>query len=191
MKRPIADAELLPGRNMSFDQLVRRIRTDRGLDREVPEFDPKNGNECAKFLFLLEAPGPRAVETGFISFDNPDPTARNFQVQLTSAAIDRTEIALWNVVPWYLEQGQRIRPAGNHDFREALPYLPPLLAPMKNLCCVVLVGAAARRAHFLLSRTTTARILACHHPSARAMHANPQASQENIEIFRYMKSSSV
>jgi uracil-DNA glycosylase len=175
---------------MRFEQLVSKIRTDRGLEREVPGFDPINGNERAKFLFLLEAPGPRAVETGFISFDNPDPTARNLREQLAAAGIVRSEIALWNVVPWYLGEGQRIRPARADDLKVALSYLPPLVLAMHDLRCIVLVGRAAYRAHFLLSRTTTARILACHHPSARAMHANPQAWQENVEIFRFMKSSS-
>ncbi|MDE2128633.1 MAG: uracil-DNA glycosylase [Betaproteobacteria bacterium] len=175
---------------MRFEQLVSKIRTDRGLEREVPRFDPDNGNERAKFLFLLETPGPRAVETGFISFDNPDPTARNFREQLATAGIERPEIALWNVVPWYLGEGSRVRPAKDDDLKDALPYLPPVVEAMHGLSCIVLVGCAARRAHFLLSRTTTARILACHHPSARAMHVNPRARQENIEIFRFMKSSS-
>jgi uracil-DNA glycosylase len=83
---------------MSFADLVNRIRIEKNLTtREVPGFDPKNGNEQAKYLFLLEAPGPKARQTGQISFDNPDPSAENFQKQLTAAGITREEIALWNV----------------------------------------------------------------------------------------------
>ncbi|MCE1182497.1 MAG: uracil-DNA glycosylase [Rhodocyclales bacterium] len=155
----------------------------------MPSFDPANGNETARFLFLLEAPGPRALDTGFISYDNPDQSARNLRDQLTAAGINRSEIALWNVIPWYLGDGNRIRAAKNEDYQVAEPYLEPLTHAMRNLCCVVLVGAAARMAHLILSRTTTARILTCHHPSARAMSANPDAAKENIEIFRFMKST--
>lgn len=45
---------------------------------KVPYFDPLDGGQYAEILFLLEAPGPRAVESGFISRNNPDPTAKNF-----------------------------------------------------------------------------------------------------------------
>lgn len=174
---------------MTFEQVVQKIKGDRGLDRQVPGFDPANGNERAKFLFLLEAPGPKAVETGIISFNNPDPTARNLRDQLAAAGIVRSEIALWNVVPWFLSDGPRIRPARDDDLQDALPYLLPVVQAMRDLRCIVLVGGAARRAHFLLSRSTTARILICHHPSARVMHGNPQAWRENVEIFRYMGNS--
>jgi hypothetical protein len=47
--------------------IVNRIREEHGLINEVPDFDPSNGNENAKFLFLLEAPGAKAVKSGFIS----------------------------------------------------------------------------------------------------------------------------
>jgi len=51
---------------MTFSQLVKQIKEERNLDHEVPGFDPKNGNETARFLFLLEAPGPKAVQTGYV-----------------------------------------------------------------------------------------------------------------------------
>ena len=41
-----------------LDLLVSKIRSDLGSPEAVPGFDPLNGNEQAKFLFLLEAPGP-------------------------------------------------------------------------------------------------------------------------------------
>jgi len=31
------------------------------LSDEVPNFDPQNGNESARILFVLEAPGAKAV----------------------------------------------------------------------------------------------------------------------------------
>lgn len=67
---------------MKFAEIVNQIREEKGLSCEVPSFDPENGNEQARYLFLLEAPGPKAVQTGYVSVKNPDPTARNFQRQL-------------------------------------------------------------------------------------------------------------
>lgn len=46
-------------------------------EKELPCFDPYDGGIHAKALFLLEAPGPKAVSSTFISRNNPDPTARN------------------------------------------------------------------------------------------------------------------
>lgn len=176
---------------MNFADLVNRIRAERNLTSEVPGFDPKNGNERAKYLFLLEAPGPKAVQTGQISFDNPDPSARNFRAQLVEADIFREEIAVWNVVPWYIgnEAGTSIRAANGSDVRAGIEYLAPLVSAMPNLRCIVLVGGAARQAHMFLSRATTARIVSCHHPSARVLNVNPGAAKENIELFRFVKAT--
>ena len=126
-----------------------------------------------------------------ISFDNPDPTAINFRNQLSGAGITRDEIAIWNIVPWYIgnDAGNGIRTATAADVQQGIKYLEPLIVAMSNLRCVVLVGSAARRAHMHLSRITTARIVTCHHPSARAHARNQQATNENIELFCYLKSS--
>jgi len=171
-----------------FSALVDRIRSERRLAREVPGFDPLNGNENARFLFVLEAPGPKAVATGVISFDNPDPTATNFRTQLQQADVARSDLALWNVVPWYLgnEEGTRIRGAKTSDVKLGLNYLTTVVAAMAKLQCVVLVGGAARQAHIHLSHQTTARILSCHHPSPKVQNTVRGAAEENVSVFRYM-----
>jgi uracil-DNA glycosylase len=176
---------------MNFETLIHKIRADLRLNNEVPEFDPKNGNEHAKYLFLLEAPGPKAITSGFVSFENPDPTARNFRDQLTTAGINRTDIAIWNIVPWYIgnEAGTSIRAATAKDVHAGIEYLSPLILAMPNLSCIILVGGAARQAHLFLSRNTIARIVSCHHTSARVLNSNPFASAENIELFRFIKAT--
>lgn len=178
---------------MAFPELIKQIKEEQGLDHEVPGFDPKNGNEAARYLFLLEAPGPRALQTGYVSVDNPDPTAQNFQAQLREAGVEAKDIAVWNVVPWYLgdEDRKKIRRATAKDVRSGLKYLEALVAFMPRLECIVLVGAAARNAHVFLSQATTARILSCHHPSAQALNANPLAAEENVAVLRYMKRTTV
>jgi uracil-DNA glycosylase len=177
---------------MNFTDLVNRIRKERNLTiKEVPGFDPKNGNERAGYLFLLEAPGRKAVQTGQISFDNPDPSARNFKEQLAAAGITREEIAIWNVVPWFIgnDAGTSIRAANHNDVRAGREYLIPLISAMPNLCCIVLVGGAARQVHMFLSHVTKARIVTCYHTSGRVRNVRPETADENIAIFRFIKAT--
>jgi len=192
MNAKSANRNVCPCTAMNFPDLVNRIRTERGLTSDdVPGFDPNNGNEGAKYLFLLEAPGPIAKKTGEISLKNKDPSARNLREQLRVAGIGHKDLALWNVVPWYLsnDPGTSIRAATASDVREGIEYLVELIEAMPNLRCIVLVGGAARQAHMFLSRKTTARIVTCHHTSARATNSNRDAARENIEVFSYVKAT--
>ncbi|HEU0188873.1 MAG TPA: uracil-DNA glycosylase [Gallionella sp.] len=168
--------------------IVERIRSEKQLTREVPGFDPKNGNEKARFLFVLEAPGPMAVDSGVISLDNKDQTAINFRTQLDGAGVKSSDIALWNVVPWYLgkEDISKIRGARSTDVKQGLQYLTAVVAAIENLQCIILVGGAARKAHIHLSHNTTARILSCHHPSPKVQNTVAGAAKENVEVFRFM-----
>lgn len=168
--------------------LVERIRSEQGLGREVPTFDPPNGNENARFLFILEAPGPKAVASGFVSLDNDDLTAKNLRAQLERAGIQRADLALWNVVPWYLGNAEKtkIRGAKSSDVRRGLEYLTDVVVAIKHLECIVLVGGAARQAHIHLSHHTRAHILSCHHPSPKVQNTVIGAAEENVSVFRYM-----
>ncbi len=173
---------------MNFIEIVENIRSIKG-EKNVPSFDPQNGNENAKFLFLMEAPGPGAIRSGCVSFDNQDPTARNLRIQLAEAGITRSEIAIWNAVPWYLgnENFSKIRSPKPAEIVEARRYLTDVIETMTSLKCIVLVGSHARRHHLFLSTKVSARIVTCHHMSAQVANRNASASQENIEIFKKMK----
>lgn len=173
---------------MPLSDFIDRIRAEHP-DKDVPAFDPNNGNETARLLFLFEAPGAKAVKTGYISFDNPDPTASNFRKQLEEAVIDRHEIALWNTVPWYIgnSEASAIRAANGSDIKAGLEYLPALLQYFPELHYIILVGGAARRAHVFLSCATDARIVSCHHTSAKVMNMNPEAWVENVKVFQFIK----
>jgi len=177
---------------MNLSAVVDKIRQEHGCSEDVPGFDPRNGNENATFLFLFEAPGAKVLKTGYISFDNSDPTARNFKQQLEQAGIDRKEIAVWNTVPWYIgnQSKSSIRAAKGKDIQSGISYLQPIIEAMPALKCIVLVGSAARRAHIFVSQITDARILSCHHTSAKVMNTNPNALAENIRVLRFMKQTS-
>lgn len=172
----------------TLDDLIERIRRDRKLDKEIPGFDPKNGNEVAKYLLLLEAPGPKAIESRVVSFDNKDQTAANLKEQLTKAGIDRSDIVVWNIVPWYLGEDdmKKIRSAKSGDITQCLNYLGDLVRILKNIQCIVLMGSAARKAHVYLSYTTDVRILSCHHPSPRVKNFSPTSFDENVAVFKAM-----
>ena len=90
-----------------LNRLVRHIRDREGLEKQVPFFDPDDGGVEACCLFLLEAPGPRAVGSGFVSRNNPDETAKNFFLLNQDADLDRRLTVSWNIVPWYLGTGTK------------------------------------------------------------------------------------
>lgn len=174
---------------MTFEEIVDRIRAERNLPvKDVPGFDPANGNESAKILFLLETPGTGAIESRKISYDNDDPTAREFKDQIEKAGICRRDIAIWNVVPWYLkeERGKKNPPVREADLKAGRDFLKMVITAMPELQCIVLVGAIARRDHVFLSHETTVRIYSCHHTSRQGM-IDKTRQNENIEIFRFIK----
>ena len=90
-----------------FIHFVQLIRQETGLAREIPYFDPLDGGIAAKCFFLLEAPGPKAVVSGFISRNNPDETAKNFFNLNQDADLPRKSTVSWNVVPWYIGSGKK------------------------------------------------------------------------------------
>lgn len=169
--------------------VVNRIRAEQGLTNEVPDFDPGNGNENAKFLFLLEAPGAKAVKSGFISLDNPDQTAANFRELLDEVGIDRSEIALWNIVPWYIGKKDRskIRPAKGSDVEQGCATIQDICKEIENLKAIILVGGAARKAHVHLSTFCDCHIYSIHHPSPKVFNNSPQSRIENLKILKFIK----
>ena len=172
----------------SLGPFVEELRQD-WPGRAIPGFDPKDGASAAKILFLLEAPGPRAVDSNLISRDNNDKTAANFNALLAEAKIERGETALWNVVPWYIGNADRtkIRPARVSDLREADAQLVKLLRLMQALRAVVLVGRKARHnsVRALIEREATGvRVFECFHPSPLVLNGRPQNRAAILEVLR-------
>jgi hypothetical protein len=112
----------------------------------IPYFDPLDGGIKGSVLLLLEAPGPKAVETGFVSRDNPDDSAKNLFLACDAAGLKREEMVLWNVVPWYLGSGGRIRAATKRDLAAGVRHLSNLLRVLPRLLAVVLMGRKAQTA---------------------------------------------
>ena len=147
-------------------RLVERMRQAKGPSYEIPDFDPLDGGSNAQVLFLLEAPGPKAVASGFVSRNNPDETAKNFFLLNDAAGIDRRRTITWNAVPWYIGSGTKIRPAKRDDVREADLWLKELLAILHQLRIVVFVGQKALHAQSVVQGCRPdVEVMAMPHPS--------------------------
>ena len=82
---------------LQLTSFVRQLREEMGAEYSIPYFDPADGGIAAEILSLLEAPGPRAVASGFVSRDNPDETAKNIFLLNAEAGIDRKRTICWNI----------------------------------------------------------------------------------------------
>ena len=113
----------------------------------VPDIDPLDGGVAARVLLLLETPGPAIRDTGFVSRDNPTPTARNLRRFTREAGLARHDTVIWNTVPWTIhDAGARNRAPRAAEIRDGLAALPDFLALLPHLRCVVLAGHVARQA---------------------------------------------
>lgn len=167
---------------------ARQIATRMGNSYEIPYFDPCDGGIHAKALFLLEAPGRRAVGSGFVSRNNPDPSAKTMCTLLAAAVIPRSATLLWNIVPWYVGGDSNIRPVTKLDIATALPFITELIALLPHLQAIVLIGHKAQNVKIQLARLTNARLFESHHPSQRVMNRWPERRAEILVTFRNLAS---
>jgi uracil-DNA glycosylase len=167
--------------------LVESMRAETG-EVGIPYFDPLDGGVAAECLFLLEAPGPRAVSSGFVPRNNPDETAKNwFELDL-AAGIDRRRTISWNIVPWYIGNTGRIRPASEADIQRGLPYLQRLLALLPALQMVVLIGQKAGRARASLQEwVRTLTILEMPHPSPMFINRRPHHRRLVLQKLQHVR----
>jgi hypothetical protein len=121
---------------------VEGLRARLGDGESVPWFDPASGGVEARSLFLLEAPGQKAMGaaaelrrtgSGIISIDNDDPTARNCWMLRDEAGLPYRESVHWNVVPWYLGTVIRIAAPGKTEIQRAAPFLHEVMVMMPSL----------------------------------------------------------
>jgi uracil-DNA glycosylase len=160
--------------------VVRDLR-DRGL--VVPNVDPNDGGVDARILVLLETPGPRAVVSGFVSRDNPDPSAKNIGKVLDAAAFARSDVLLWNVVPYCMSTQTQNRNATAAHIREAIPAGQAFIDCLPKLVAVVFCGRSAQRAQKSLRLPAGVLALCTFHPGAKAFN-NPRCRTNINETFQ-------
>jgi len=162
-----------------------RLRQQTGHAAGVPDFDPMDGGVEAECLFLLEAPGGKAKGSGFVSRNNPDETAKNFLMLNQEAALHRERTITWNVVPWYVGSGTKIRPVTRSDIKSAESCLNELLGLLPALRVVVLVGRKAQLARPCIERLLPhCRLFECPHPSPLSLNGR---AERRSEILRCLK----
>ena len=168
---------------------VEKIRIDKGQDYCIPYIDPLDGGVTSKVLFVLLAPGPKAVKSGFISRNNPDSSAKNMFEFLADSGLKRDETILWNIVPWYIgnESRNKIRYPVQADIVEGLPYLESLISLLPNLEAIVLVGEKAWKVENLLKKSKKIRIFKSNHPSPQFVNRKPRNKSRILEVFRQIR----
>jgi uracil-DNA glycosylase len=163
---------------------VETLRTRVGPDVSIPNFDPWDGGIDAEILYLLEAPGPKAVFSGFVSRNNRDETAKNFFELNTEAKIPRKRTVTWNIVPWYVGEGKRIRSANRADLQTGIRELSGLFSLLPRLCAVVLVGRKAGQARSAIEHLIPkVAIFECPHPSPKCVNINPANRQRILSVL--------
>lgn len=160
------------------------LRNALGNQHHIPDFDPCDGGTQARVLFLLEAPGPRANASGFVSSNNPDPTARNLWNLIHNAGIARTDTLIWNIVPWYVGENGHILPVNSTDIRQALPHLKELLALLPRLEMIVFVGRKAQFAKPQIRLLTSLPIKHTCHMSGQVFNVWREKKKQTEEAFQ-------
>ncbi len=174
-------------------QLVERIRMARGGGNSVPWFDPDTGGRHADVLLLFEAPGARAVGpapvrpnrpgSSFISPENNDDSAAAVFELEREASLPRDRLLHWNIVPWYVEGGTKIRAVNKADRAEAEPWLTELLDLLTNVRVAILCGEAAQDGWDPGPRPAGLWVLRCPHPSRVNLRTRPDAREEILDAF--------
>lgn len=147
----------------------------RTTGRGVPDADPADGGVAARLLLLLETPGPAIGLTGFVSRDNPAPTARNLRRFLAAAGLERRETLIWNAVPFVIQvPGTGNRSPSRAEAAAGLALLPALLDLLPALEVAVLAGrAAAAAAPVLAAARPGLPVLRMPHPSPTYVCTSP------------------
>lgn len=185
-------AQLCESHIAPLTTFVETLRHECGPDVAIPDFDPWDGGIDAEILYLLEAPGPQAVASGFISRNNPDESAKNFFQLNAEAKIPRKRTVTWNVVPWYIGDTQSIRAANRTDLARGGRVLPRLLSLLPKLRAVVFVGRKSEYAReMVMEQLPDIKIFYCPHPSPQCLNTNPANRQRILDVLRDVEGSSL
>ncbi|MEZ9623867.1 uracil-DNA glycosylase [Vibrio sp. 10N.222.55.A3] len=198
MDRPklLGDSEALKSRLSQLSdehiapltKFVKRLRIASDSDATIPYFDPWDGGIKAEVLFLLEAPGAKAKNSGFVSMNNPDETAKNFFEISRETGIDRKRIITWNTVPWYIGSKSKIRPANSKDIAAGIRSLGELIQLLPRLRTVVLVGKKAQKAeNHVRQLAPDLKIFKSPHPSPLFVNRKPENRAELLSIWTSVK----
>jgi uracil-DNA glycosylase len=122
---------------------------------QVPNFDPLDGGDEARILFLFQKPGRMTSDgsgkkagSGFISRNNDDAAAEATFKLMNEAGLPRKETVSWNIIPWW----NGTHEPTEQELDEASEQLQALLDLLPRLKAVVMVGKKAQTARRQLER---------------------------------------
>lgn len=175
---------------------VDELRIRKGLTDGIPYFDPLDGGVEAECLFVLESPGRRGTQekakgSGFISRNNPDPTAKNFFNFNEQVGIPRELTVSWNIVPWYVGQKNKLGDVLPSDVYDGLPYLGELIDILPKLKVIVLMGGSARKnkvIKYLNKNYRTITLIESLHPGAQCVNRDKRNRVQIIEALIKVRS---
>jgi uracil-DNA glycosylase family 4 len=173
----------------SLNVFIEKLRLEHP-NRKFPNFDPNDGGSNAQIIFVLEAPGPKVLDTYLISRNNPDQTAHNMRYLLQTANIKREDTLLWNVVPWIIcENGRNVTPV-KQEINEGANYLIQLIKILPNVKAIVLVGKKAQMAekHLCDIGLQQLKIFKTLHPSPKWINRHPNNKLKLLSNFHEIAS---
>jgi uracil-DNA glycosylase len=164
---------------------VHHLRERLGDAYDIPYFDPWDRGVYADVLFLLEAPGPMASSSGFVSRNNNDQTAANIWELTRRAGIERKRCVNWNVVPWFCHHdGGLNRNPKSSEIEASLTPLADLLNLLPDVLTVVLMGKAAQSVQGRLEQLRAElNILKLPHPSPQNLNTRPHYRELIVEAL--------
>ncbi|SEP69854.1 uracil-DNA glycosylase [Microlunatus flavus] len=169
------------GLNALAEQIERTTR------RPAPRVDPDSGGTGARVLLLLETPSVAGTYgSGLISLDNDDATAANLLRAVEASGLARTDLVVWNAVPWFVGTAERGVAPSAGELRLGQTWLVPFLTLLPRLEVVVALGRSAQAAVTHLSTATPAlggrrfTVLLAPHPSQRVYNRPGYEGRERV-----------
>lgn len=173
----------------------------------VPKPDPKNGKENIDIMFVNERPGRIGTKkSGIISFDNDDPSARNFKELFASLNILREKIFITNACLWFPDNHSYIDvPPTTKMLREEVKWFREQVEILKPKLIVAVGGSALRALRIFFEdsielRNYTLRnnigqgiedtklpIFPVYHTAIRVRNSGNRTEEEQMEDWRKMR----
>ena len=150
----------------------------------VPYFDPLDAGIEARVLLLLETPGRVPRKTRFTSLDNPSATSKNLKSLVTESGLNRSNLLMWNLVPWDIGLDTKVRPttSGHHSIGTAA--LVDLLRLLIKLRVIVFIGAKAQISMSVVrSHQKDLTLIRCPHPSPTNINTRPECRSQILEAL--------
>lgn len=156
---------------------------NRWVDRLVPStgegkppyIAPHYRPQSATVLTVFRDPGPKAGESGFLSYKNDDETAARLERFLRESGLDPDDCIPWNAYPWFVHTVGESRDLTRAQIEKGMKDLFHIVQALPTLGAIVGFGKSAGAA--------VERLQALHHPYlrdrgilvAKTFHTSPNA----------------